>query len=90
MVRFSDNSIQEVISEAVFLSDDIPDEATALKMLKDCIQKLKLKRMEDKLRVLRLKINGAMREKNFALEKKLISEYRDLVEQEKSIKGRGL
>jgi len=90
LIRFNDSHIQEVISEVVFLSDDVPDERTALKILKDCIRKLKLRRIEDSLRTLRLRIDQAITEKNIALEKKLIKEYRDLVEQEKNLKGRNL
>ncbi|MBI2487577.1 MAG: DNA primase [Deltaproteobacteria bacterium] len=87
LIRFSSGSVQEIISETVFFSDDVPDEATAWKMLRDCIRTLKLRRLEDSLRLLRLKIDQALAMKNFILEKELIKEYRDLVEQEKSIKG---
>jgi DNA primase len=88
LMRFSDSRIQEVISEAVFLSDDVPDERTALKILEDCIRRLKLRRVEDDLRTLRLRIDQAIAEKDPVLEKRLIKEYRDLVEQEKNLKGR--
>ncbi|HEX9830451.1 MAG TPA: DNA primase [Thermodesulfobacteriota bacterium] len=87
LLKFNSSSIQELISEAIFFSDDIPDEATALKMLKDCIRKLKLRGVEDRLRFLRLEIDQARAEKNDVQEKELIREYAELVEREKNIKG---
>jgi DNA primase len=87
LLRFSSASTQEIISEAIFSSDDIPDEVTGWKMLKDCIRKLKLKTVGDRLSVLRLQIDRAKKEKNSSLEEKFIREYRDLIEQEKNIKG---
>ncbi|MGH7889231.1 MAG: toprim domain-containing protein, partial [Thermodesulfobacteriota bacterium] len=86
--RFSSGSVQEIISEVVFFSEDVPDELTAERMLRDCIRKLELRKLEDSLRVVRIKIDRAIEEKNFILEKQLIREYRDLVEQEKNVKGR--
>jgi DNA primase len=87
LLKFNGSSIQELISEAIFFSDDIPDEPTALKMLKDCIRKLQLRGVEDRLRFLRLEIDRARAEKNDVQEKELIREYADLVGQEKNIKG---
>lgn len=87
LLKFNDLSTHDVISSAIFLSDDIPDESTGWRMLKDCIRKLKLKRIEDKLRILRLEIDRARNEKNVGLEETLIREYRDLIEWEKNIKG---
>jgi hypothetical protein len=66
----------------------VPDEATAWRLLKDCIRKLKLKRVEENLRVVRIKIDRAIAEKNNLLEEKLIKEYRDLIQEEKNIRGR--
>lgn len=88
LIRFNSGSIQEIISGVVFFSEDVPDEVTAWRMLRDCIRTFKLRRLEDSLRIIRLKIDQAIGEKNFILEKELIKEYRDLVEQEKNIKGR--
>ncbi|MER3446638.1 MAG: DNA primase [Candidatus Dadabacteria bacterium] len=87
LLKFNDPSTQEIISGAIFSSDDIPDESTAWRMLKDCIRKLKLKRIEDEFIILRLEMDRARREKNTSLEEKLIREYRDLIEREKNIKG---
>jgi DNA primase len=87
LLSFDNASAQEIISEAIFSSDEILDEATGWKMLKDCIRKLRLKTLEDQLSLLRLQVDRARREKNNNLEEKLIREYRDLTEQEKSIKG---
>lgn len=56
-------------------------------MLKDCIRKLKLKAIEEKLSIMRLQIEQAKREKKDSLEERLIREYRDLIEQEKGVQG---
>ncbi|MCI0454853.1 MAG: DNA primase [Candidatus Dadabacteria bacterium] len=85
--RFSSGSAQEIISESIFSADDIPDETTARKLLRDCIRKLKLRTIEERLSLMRLEIEQAKRNKNDILEQKLISEYRDLIKQEKNIHG---
>jgi DNA primase len=87
LLRFNDPSTQEIISEAIFSPDDISDEKTGLKMLKGCIRKLKLKRIEDEFSILRLEIDRARKKGDASLEEKLIREYRDLIEREKKIKG---
>ncbi len=85
--RFSSGSAQEIISESIFSADDIPDEATARKLLRDCIRKLKLRTIEERLSLMRLEIEQAKRNKDDSLEQKLICEYRDLIKQEKDIHG---
>ncbi|MGE5444358.1 MAG: DNA primase [Ignavibacteriales bacterium] len=87
LLRFGDVSTHEIISDAIFSSDNISDESTGWRMLKDCIQKLKLKRIENEFSMLRLEIDRARKEKDARLEEKLIQEYRDLIEREKNIKG---
>lgn len=86
-VRFRDSHIQEILSEAVLFSQDVPDRVTAMKILEECARKLELKRLEEKLGALRLKIDLAKRERDENLENSLIREYRDLKEREKKIKG---
>lgn len=85
--RFGDVSTQEILSDAIFSSDNILDESGGWRMLKDCIYKLKLKRIEDKFSILKLEIDRARKEKDTSLEEKLIREYRDLIERRKHIKG---
>ena len=87
LCRFSSGSAQEIISESIFSTDDVTNETTALRMLKDCIRKLKLKAIEEKLSIMRLQIEQAKREKKDSLEERLIREYRDLIEQEKGVQG---
>jgi DNA primase len=84
---FSGSSVQEIISESIFSSNDITDEIIALRLLKDCIRKLKLRSIEEKLGIKRLEIEQAKKDKNHSLEEQLIREYRDLIEQEKGIQG---
>jgi DNA primase len=85
LCRFSSGSMQEIISESVFSADDIPDEITALRLLEDCIRKLKLRTIGERLSFMRLEIEQAKRDKNDSLEEKLIREYRDLIKREKAI-----
>ncbi len=89
LMYFDDSSIQEIISEAIFTSDNIADESTATVMLYECLRKLKLGKLEDKLRLLRMQIEHATSNNDEVLEKKLLNEYkkcRDIVEQEKLIR----
>jgi DNA primase len=87
LLRFGDVCAHEIISDAIFSSDIISDESTAWRILKDCIRKLKLKRIENEFSMLRLEIDRARKEKDVHLEEKLIQEYRDLIEREKNIRG---
>jgi DNA primase len=87
LLKFCDASTQEIISDAIFSSDNILDESAGLKMLKDCIRKLKLKKIEYEFSILRLEIDRARKGENGNLEEKLIQDYRDLIEREKNIKG---
>ena len=90
LVRFNNTASQEIVSEAMFSSNDVTDEHTARKMIKDCIRKIRLRELEDKMRTLRLEIEQATNTKDDLLEKELIKEYkecRELVEREKSVRG---
>lgn len=87
LLRFTSSSVQEVISESILFSHDIPDSVSARRMLEECIRKLELKRLSDQLRVLRLEMDLAKREKDDSLEKNLMAKYKDLKDREKKLKG---
>jgi DNA primase len=90
LLHFNNTYTQEIVSEAIFSSDDVTDEHTARKMIEDCIRKIRLRKLEDRMRYLRLEIEQATNTKDDVLEKQLIKEYkecRELVEHEKSIRG---
>jgi DNA primase len=90
LVRFNNTNTQEIVSEAIFSSNDVTDEYTARKMIEDCIRKIRLRTLEDRMRYLRVEIKQANNTKDDVLEKQLIKEYkecRELVEHEKSIRG---
>jgi DNA primase len=90
LLHFNDTYTQEIVSEAIFSSDDVTDEHTARKMIEDCIRKIRLRKLEDRMRYLRVEIEQATNTKDDVLEKQLIKEYkecRELVEHEKSIRG---
>jgi DNA primase len=90
LLHFNETYTQEIVSEAIFSSDDVTDEHTARKMIEDCIRKIRLRKLEDRMRYLRVEIEQATNTKDDVLEKQLIKEYkecRELVEHEKSIRG---
>lgn len=90
LLHFNNTYTQEIVSEAIFSSDDVTDEHTARKMIEDCIRKIRLRKLEDRMRYLRVEIEQATNTKDDVLEKQLIKEYkecRELVEHEKSIRG---
>lgn len=88
LMHFEDREVHELISEALLSSPGVPDNETASKVLQGCIGKLKLSKLEGKLKVLRIEIDEAAKEKNSQLEKKLLEEYRDLTMQKQREEGR--
>ena len=90
LVRFNNTATQEIVSEAIFSSNDVTDEHTARKMIEDCIRKIRLRKLEERMRYLRVEIEQATNTRDDVLEKQLIKEYkecRELVEHEKSVRG---
>lgn len=90
LVRFNNTATQEIVTEALFSSNDITDELTARRMIEDCIRKIKLRKLEERMRYLRVQIEQATNTRDDLLEKQLIREYkecRELVEHEKSARG---
>jgi len=87
LLRFNDFTIQKIISEAIFHSDDVTDVVTAQRMLNSCIRKMKIRKIDEGLKLLRFEIGNAVGKDDIKLEKRLIEEYKNLLEQGKLIKG---
>jgi len=81
LLSFQGNSAQGLISEALMSSPGISDRDTAGKMIASCIRKLRLVKLDERLKSLRLGINDAIKDKNPELEKRLLTEYTDLMKQ---------
>jgi hypothetical protein len=81
LISFQGNSAQGLISEALLSSPGISDRDTAGKMIASCIRKLRLVKLDERLKSLRLGINDAIKNKDHELEKRLLTEYTDLMKQ---------
>ncbi len=90
LLRFEDNAAHEIISEALLSSPGVTDTQTASKIVQGCIEKLKLAKLDEKLRTLRVEIDEARKGKDVELEKQLLEEYRDLSMQKQREEGRAL
>lgn len=88
--HFDSQTAQEMISEALLSSPGVADIETASKVVQACIDKLRLSRLDEKLKVLRIEIDEAIKAKNVQLEKKLLKEYSDLTMQKQREEGRAL
>lgn len=75
LLRFEDSSAHEIISEVLLSSPGVSDTETASKIIQGCIGKLKLAKLDEKLKVLRIEIDEAIKGKDVELEKKLLKEY---------------
>jgi len=90
LLRFDDKAAHEMISEALLSSPGISNAESASKIIQSCIVRLKLSKLDEKLKVLRIEIDEAVKEKDVQLEKKLLEEYRDLTKQKQREEGRAL
>ncbi len=80
LARFNNSSSQEIISEALMSpSLGVFDKETAYKMLLGCINKLKSSRTQEKLKVLRLEMQEAVKNKDFSSQKRLLIEYSNMI-----------
>jgi DNA primase len=81
LFRFQGNMAQGLISEALMSSPGINDNGTAAKMIESCVGKLIRTRIKEELKVLRLKMDEAAKNKDALLQKRLLKEYDDLMKQ---------
>ncbi len=79
--------IQSLISEAFFSLDPISDRDSAFLMLKHSIARLKIKKINNELLLVRKKIEEAKKSGNFEEEKQLLGHYQGLVKKEKILRG---
>ena len=88
---FENVGTQELLSDLIFSSDDLIDEDTSEKILRDCVTKLELRHLSLRLRDVRDRIQKQRDSSDKELEKKLVTEYRDLDREyrdlEKSMRG---
>lgn len=84
---FDNNSVQDLVSEAIFSSDAVTERSTAHKMLNHCIARLRLRSINDQLLMLRKKIEESSKLDDSDSEKQLVKDYKDLVEKEKKVRG---
>ncbi len=80
LLHFEGKTAHEIISEALLSSPVIPDQETAAKIVHGCIGKLKLSKIDEKLKALRIEIDEAIKQKDDKLEKKLLKEYQQYKE----------
>jgi len=90
LLHFDDKEVHEMISEALLSSPSISDKETASKMVHGCIAKLKLSKLDQKLKVLRIEIDEAIKDKDVKLQKKLLEEYSVLKQEKQREEGRAL
>ncbi|MGD9652863.1 MAG: toprim domain-containing protein, partial [Candidatus Dadabacteria bacterium] len=75
---FQDRPGQALITEALFSSPGISDRETAGRTIERCIKKVKQRKLDDRLKLLRLRIDEAVRNKDSELEKEILKEYSEL------------
>ncbi len=83
----SDPDSQTLISKAVFSSDEITDKNSADKMLTECINRLKLRKVKEQLLSKRNQIQLLKTDSDLDAEKKLLEDYRNLIQVEKQLKS---
>lgn len=75
---FQGSPAQAIITEALFSSPGISDRETAGRTIERCIKKVKQRKLDDRLKLLRLRIDEAVRNKDSELEKEILKEYSEL------------
>ena len=83
----SDPDSQTLISKAVFSSDEIKDNNFAKQMLTECINRLKLRKVKEKLLSKRNQIQLLKTDSDMEAEKRLLEDYRNLILEEKQLKS---
>lgn len=87
MSSFEKIEMQQLLSELIFSSDDLIDETTSEKILKDCVKELELRNIAFKRSEVGERIRTQRDSSDKNLERKLVEQYRDLVNMEKTVKG---
>ena len=84
---FKEQEIKLILSSAVFSSDEVHGSNSKEKMLGECVNRLKLKKIREKLVLKRNELNKVDSKQSSVNERELIKDYRNLLKQEQRIKG---
>ena len=87
MSSFEKIEMQQLLSELIFSSDDLIDETTSEKILRDCLKELELRNIAFERNEVIDSIRKQRDSSDKTLERKLVEQYRDLVSKEKTIRG---
>lgn len=89
LLDLGDNTrAQEMVSLAFFSSNDIPERGEAEGILRDCLRNIHHRGLSEKLRMLRLEIEQARRQKDERLELILFEKHRDLERTRENLRRR--
>jgi len=90
LLHFDGKEAHEMISEALLSSSGVSDMDTASKIVQACVDKLKLSKLDEKLKALRIEIDEAIKHKDIQLQTKLLEEYSNLKKEKQREEGRAL
>ncbi|MGI9554273.1 MAG: DNA primase [Thermodesulfobacteriota bacterium] len=85
--EFKEPEIKSILSNAIFSSEEVHVSNSTEKMLDECINRLKLKKIREQLVLKRNEINKIENKQSALNEKELMEDYRNLIIQEQRIKG---
>ena len=85
--NYTDLQLQKLISSALFSSDEIINFESAVKMFDDTVNRLKLRKIREKLVTKRKELDEVNSSSSNMNEKRLMEDYRNLILEEKQIKG---
>ncbi|MGI9535150.1 MAG: DNA primase [Thermodesulfobacteriota bacterium] len=85
--EFKKPEIKSILSNAIFSSEEVHASNSTEKMLDECINRLKLKKIREQLVLKRNELNKNDNKQSALNEKKLMEDYRNLIIQEQQIKG---
>jgi len=84
---FIEPEIKSILSNAIFSSEEVQISESTDKMLDECINRLKLRKIREQLVLKRDELNKLDNQNTQVNEKDLIEDYRNLIKQEQRIKG---
>ena len=84
---FNEPEIKSILSDAVFSSEEVRGYNSTAKMLDECINRLKLKKIREQLVLKRSELSKIDDKQSKLSEKELMEDYRNLIKQERQVKG---
>ena len=85
--NYTNLELQKLISSVLFSSDEIINFESAVKMFNDTVNRLKLRKIREKLVTKRKELDVVNSSSGNINEKRLMEDYRNLILEEKQIKG---